>query len=64
MMFLDIAQAYEILSDTEFKGKYDRGEEVFENQAGGGGDRHFNPIQFYQQQHTQFHFRHVDNPCG
>jgi DnaJ family protein C protein 3 len=55
-MFLDIAQAYEILSDTELKAKYDRGEDVFENQGrGGGGGRHFNPNQFYNQ---QFHFRH------
>lgn len=54
-MFLDIAQAYEILSDAELKAKYDRGEDVFENQGGGGGNRHFNPNQFFRQQN--FHFR-------
>jgi DnaJ family protein C protein 3 len=37
-----VAEAYEVLSDPEKKGKYDRGEEVFENQGngGGGGGRH------------------------
>ena len=29
-MFQDIAEAYEVLSDEEMRGKYDRGEEVFE----------------------------------
>ncbi|CAE7382365.1 P58IPK [Symbiodinium microadriaticum] len=32
-----IAEAYEVLSDDEKKGKYDRGEEVFENQGNHGG---------------------------
>ena len=31
-----VAEAYEVLSDEEKRGKYDRGEEVFENQGGGG----------------------------
>ena len=35
-MFQDISEAYEVLSDEEKRGKYDRGEEVFENQGGGG----------------------------
>eukprot|EP00934_Nitzschia_sp_Nitz4_P005958 Nitzschia sp. Nitz4//scaffold25_size161228//27901//29436//NITZ4_002418-RA/size161228-processed-gene-0.38-mRNA-1//1//CDS//3329544550//5948//frame0 len=49
-MFHDIGEAYEILSDEELRGKYDRGEEVFENQGGGGGGRgHMNPHQFFQQ---------------
>ena len=32
---MDIAEAYEVLSSEELRGKYDRGEEVFENQGGG-----------------------------
>ena len=39
-MFQDISEAYEVLSDEELRGKYDRGEEVFENQGGGGGRQH------------------------
>lgn len=51
-MFQDIGEAYEVLSDEELKGRYDRGEEVFENQGGGGGQRtHFNP--FMHQQFRQ-----------
>ena len=38
-MFADIGEAYEVLSDEEKRGKYDRGEEVFENQGGGGGQQ-------------------------
>ena len=34
--FQEVAEAYEVLSDKELRGKYDRGEEVFENQGGGG----------------------------
>lgn len=45
--WLDISEAGEVLGDEELKGKYDRGEEVFENQ-GGGGQQHrrrgFNPF--------------------
>lgn len=48
-MFHDIAEAYEVLSDEELKGRYDRGEEVFENQ--GGGHRP-NAHQFF---HQNFH---------
>jgi len=36
-MFQDISEANEVLSDSELKAKYDRGEPVFENQGGGGG---------------------------
>mmetsp|Transcript_36679 Transcript_36679/g.63651 ORF Transcript_36679/g.63651 Transcript_36679/m.63651 type:complete len:519 (+) Transcript_36679:63-1619(+) len=35
--FMDIAEAYEVLSDEELRQKYDRGEDVFDNQGGGGG---------------------------
>ena len=66
-MFQDIGEAYEVLSDDELRGKYDRGEEVFENQGGGGG-HHANAYQFFNQ-HFQggfpgggggqrFHFRY------
>jgi len=52
-MFQDISEAYEVLSDKDLRGKYDRGEEVFENQGGGGGGRHhMDPNMFFQQ-----HFR-------
>lgn len=59
-MFQDISEAYEVLSDDELKGKYDRGEEVFENQ---GGQQRQNPHQFYQQHFfhgggPRVHFRH------
>jgi len=62
--FQDIGEAYEVLSDNELKAKYDRGEEVFENQGGGGGPRNAN--QFFHQHFQQrgggggrtFHFRH------
>lgn len=51
--FADVAEAYEVLSDPEKKGKYDRGEEVFENQGGGGQD----PFQRFHRQHGGgFHF--------
>jgi len=51
VMFQDISEAYEVLSDKELRGKYDRGEDVFENQGGGGGQRahHMNPNMFFQQ---------------
>lgn len=67
--FQKIAEAYEVLSDDEKRGKYDRGEEVEPNQ-GGGGHQGFNPFQHFQHgnpfgggqqrggggQHFQFHF--------
>lgn len=64
-MFQDISEAYEVLSDPELKGKYDRGEEVFENQGGGGGGRqhHGFPQEFFRhagggrQGGGQHHFR-------
>jgi DnaJ homolog subfamily C member 3 len=58
-----IAEAYEVLGDDEMKAKYDRGEEVFENQGGGGGHQRggFNPFQHMRHggggnQHFNFHF--------
>ena len=52
-----IAEAYEVLSDEEKRGKYDRGEEVFPNQGGGGPQQHQgNPFMF-RQGGQQFHFR-------
>ena len=70
--FQDIGEAYEVLSDEELRAKYDRGEDVFENQ--GGQQHHTNPFHFYNQhfqggggQHfrrqgggggQRFHFRH------
>uniref|UniRef100_A0A7S3PH13 J domain-containing protein n=1 Tax=Aplanochytrium stocchinoi TaxID=215587 RepID=A0A7S3PH13_9STRA len=59
--FQEVAEAYEVLSDDEKRGKYDRGEEVFENQ-GGGQRRHPHgfPFNFGGGQprggHQQFHF--------
>ena len=47
--FQDISEANEVLSDPELKAKYDRGEPVFENQGGGGGQGGFNPHQFFRQ---------------
>ena len=49
-MFADIGEAYEVLSDDELRGKYDRGEEVFENQGGGGHAHHADPFRFFNQQ--------------
>jgi DnaJ family protein C protein 3 len=52
-MFQDISEAYEVLSDDELRGKYDRGEQVFDNQGGGGGggNRHHGfPEQMFRQQ--------------
>eukprot|EP00586_Coscinodiscus_wailesii_P001114 CAMPEP_0172482058 /NCGR_PEP_ID=MMETSP1066-20121228/8338_1 /TAXON_ID=671091 /ORGANISM="Coscinodiscus wailesii, Strain CCMP2513" /LENGTH=506 /DNA_ID=CAMNT_0013244929 /DNA_START=213 /DNA_END=1733 /DNA_ORIENTATION=+ len=46
-MFQDISEAYEVLSSDELRGKYDRGEDVFENQGGGGGHR--DAHQFFRQ---------------
>ena len=54
--FQDISEAYEVLSDEELRGKYDRGEEVFENQGGGGGGQrshHGFPEQMFRQHFSQ-----------
>ena len=63
-MFQDIGEAYEVLSDTELRAKYDRGEPVFENQ--GGSAHHHDAHDFFRQQFhgfqggggTRFHFRY------
>lgn len=60
--FQAIAEAYEVLSDAELRGKYDRGEDVFPNQGNEGGGQHHFHQQHFQQQHFQqgggqrFHF--------
>lgn len=51
-MFQDISEAYEVLSDEELKARYDRGEEVFDNQ-GGGGRQQGDPRQFFHQHFGQ-----------
>ena len=57
-MFSEIAEAYEVLSDDEMRAKFDRGEDVFGNQGGGGGPRgqHFQQ-HFFHQGGPQFHFQ-------
>jgi DnaJ family protein C protein 3 len=55
-----VAEAYEVLSDEEKRSKYDRGEDVFPNQGGGGQPQGFqhNPFMFRQGGGgQQFHFR-------
>ena len=52
-----IAEAYEILSDTDLRGKYDRGEEVLPNQGNGGQPQgHPFPFHNFHQGGQQFHF--------
>ena len=57
-MFTDIGEAYEVLSDNDLKARYDRGEDVFDNQ---GGRQRGNPHQFFHQHFQQggqrMHFR-------
>ena len=56
-MFQDIGEANEVLSNPEMKEKYDRGEDVFENQGGGHG--HGGPHMFHhggQHFHMNFGF--------
>ena len=58
-MFQDIGEASEVLGDDEKRGKFDRGEEVFENQGGGGGQRGGFPqgFPFGGGGGQQFHFK-------
>lgn len=53
--FTLVAEANEVLSDPDLRGKYDRGEEVFPNQ-GNGGQPQGHPFQHFQQGGQQFHF--------
>lgn len=57
-VFTEVAEAYEVLSDEENRSKYDRGEDVFPNQGGGGGQQQGHPFPhgFQQGGHT-FHFQ-------
>ena len=54
-MFQDVALAYEILSDEEMRGKYDRGEDVTGN---GQQQQQQHPFQqqFFQRGGRTFHF--------
>lgn len=56
--FQDISEAYEVLSDDEMRAKYDRGEDVFENQGGGqrGSPHDFFRQQFHHGGGQRFHF--------
>jgi DnaJ-class molecular chaperone len=38
--FREIGEAYEVLSDVELRGKYDRGEEIKPGQGGGQQQQH------------------------
>jgi DnaJ family protein C protein 3 len=63
-MFQDIAEAYEVLSNDELRAKYNRGEQVFENQ---GGQQRADPFAQFRNQGGRggpqgfqggFHFKH------
>jgi len=53
VIFQEISEAYEVLSNPELRGKYDRGEEVFENQGGQQQQHHGFPFHFFQNMHFQ-----------
>jgi DnaJ homolog subfamily C member 3 len=55
--FRDIAAAYEVLSDEERRGAYDRGEDMDQQQHPGGGPFGGHPMHFQQGGQTfTFHF--------
>ena len=63
--FMEVAEAYEVLSDDELRPRYDRGEDVMEKNGGGGGGHgggHGFPHQHFRQGGQQqrggqnFHF--------
>lgn len=58
VQFQEVAEAYEVLSSDELRGKYDRGEDVFENQ-GNNRQRHGGFPFHFRRGHgggQQFHF--------
>ena len=57
IQFQLVAESYEVLSDDEKRKKYDRGEDVFPNQGGGGGGQQGHPFQHFQQNGFTFHFQ-------
>ena len=59
--FMEIAEAYEVLGSDELRPRYDRGEDVFDKNGGGGGGQHFQHRggggqHFQQRGGQQFHF--------
>lgn len=54
--FVEIARAYEILSDEEKRAKYDRfGEAAFENGDGGGGGHGFDFSDYSKSKYSSFY---------
>jgi DnaJ family protein C protein 3 len=59
--FQDVAEAYEILTDEELREKYDRGEDVLQNQGNGGQRQHGFPFGMFNNMGGgthHFHFSH------
>ena len=70
--FMDIAEAYEVLSDDELRPRYDLGEDVMDKNKNGGGGHHGGGFPFnfhhggggggggrqhFRQGGQQFHFQ-------